>query len=276
LSILPNEPFGPRLHYYCQLRGKRFGIDWKFIYKYPAPTDQKRDRKRFLDLTWTVTPAQVKDKEYPGHALKDGDTIFVVNRRTPVDPKADELGPQVDVQRVHIQDGETTVWQKPETLALWYKNADKTLQAARNEVADLQTLVKKMGNAQSHLENQMAQLISRNTQLHHENQMLRQARVQVPQQRQQMLGGQHQMNPYMARTVPQMGQQQYMGQNQLAAYHGAGGYAPHNSHYALPPMQNWQTQPIRGQGAMSRSGSAAAHSAGVKTPPEDDEEEEEM
>ncbi|KAF2821507.1 hypothetical protein CC86DRAFT_105424 [Ophiobolus disseminans] len=258
LSMLANEPFGPRLEYYCQARGKRLNVDWKFIYKYPAPTDANLARRRYLDLAWNVTPAMVRDKEYPACAIKDGDTIYVVNRRTPIDPEADDIGTQLGVQRIYIRDGEMKIWQKRDINEAWYRHAEQTALTSRNENANLKNLISKMGNDHARLESQMAHLITRNAQLQNENAMLRQMRMQapmVPQQRQ----SHQQMNLYMAHALAAQSSQyqgqtqnQFSSQNQMSAYGNYGAQQPQNAYSPYPPVHNYTAHDVRGEEGVHR------------------------
>jgi hypothetical protein len=142
LSMRIYDMFGPRLHYYSHTRGQKFGVDWKFIYSYPAPTNQQPERKKYFDLTWTMKPAGCRDRQYPGAAMRDGDTIYVVSRRLGTKPAAeddswveDSIQLQADV--IDFQPGET-VYQNHAVNTAWWADADRALSAAREEVGRLQ------------------------------------------------------------------------------------------------------------------------------------------
>lgn len=88
------------------------------------------------------------------------------------------------------------MWQEPDLNAVWYANVDKTLLAARNEVATLQNLISGMGAQQMQREHELGQLVANKLHLQNENAILRQrlgigmglgfSQQMVPQQRQQM------------------------------------------------------------------------------------------
>jgi hypothetical protein len=77
----PDEIFGPRLKYYCAQRGKRCGIDWRFVFKFDGPVPRNPGRKKYFDLLWNMTPNDCRDPEFPNAGMNDGDTLLVVNRR---------------------------------------------------------------------------------------------------------------------------------------------------------------------------------------------------
>lgn len=203
LSIHRTEPFGPRLDYYCQARKKRFNTDYKFVFKYPAPTATNPHRKRYYDIAWITKPSMLRDKEYPGSALKDGDTIWVLQRSASSDDDAETIGTQLDIQRINIQNGE--IFQDPGVMDMWYKNNEHTLAAANNEVAELKNHVAALQQVLEKRDVDLQQLAFRNaqilhdqTRLLHENGQMRRAlmpgqNVMVPQQHMQLPSSDSQM-----------------------------------------------------------------------------------
>lgn len=264
LSIMRDEPFGPRLNYYCEVRNKRYNVDYKFMYKYPAPTPGNLTRKRYYDITWNVTPAQLRDNEYPGSALKDGDTIWVLHPRSPIGDNADELGTQLAVQRIHIRDGET--FQDPGVMDAWYGNAESTLASARNEIAELKNQLAAHEQALKARGTQVQELAARNAQLVGENGQLRRALVPgmglavcggMPQQHMHM-GQDDAQDPQMVQfRARQMAAQRYggmdQGQGHPALYPTAGygnqtygnlGYAPQMGAFSAPTTQQHRQAPM--------------------------------
>lgn len=131
-----HDPFGPRLEYYCTQRGKRLGIDWKIIFKYPAPTPSDPKRKRAFDLHHLTTPHMCFDKEYPTARLRDGDTLLVCRRRSPADDSVDkQLGTQLDVERIEIENGERPTFQGEDVNVAWYRDVEAEISVLKQQAA---------------------------------------------------------------------------------------------------------------------------------------------
>jgi hypothetical protein len=168
------DDFGPRLQYYSHTRGRNYGVDWKFIYCYPAPTPQQPGREKYFDLTWNARPAWCRDHEYPGADMRDGDTIWVVKRRTPVpvrDPGAAAAGAydvedsvQLPPDMISIDDGEQ-LYQSPAVNAMWYSGADAALEASRAEIGTLENMVHQERIKVEKCEDTIAELEARNAEL---------------------------------------------------------------------------------------------------------------
>jgi hypothetical protein len=175
-----HDQFGPRFDYFCTQRGKRYGPDWKFVFKYPAPAPHNPTRQKYFDLKYTMMPVGCRDKEYPGAAMRSGDTILVVFRRpgAPVPVIDDEeLGTQLECQTISIQGGETEIWQSPDVNHAWFRNADRDLAVTRYQLGMHHNELVKMRNVQFHRENLVAGLQAQNAQLKAEVEMLRSVRV---------------------------------------------------------------------------------------------------
>jgi len=201
LTMRKHDLFGPRLEYYCTQRGKRYGTDWKFIFKYPAPTSLNPAREKYFDLKYNMMPAGCRDIDYPGCAMRDGDTLVVLTRRagSASGDNDDKLGTQVECQRICIQNGETEIWQAPDINGEWYRNADADLADTRRNLAMYHNELVRLRTAQAHRGNVIAALQAQNMQLRGEIEMLRQGRL-----------------PYAAASAPP----QYGEQNQYVHYGG--------------------------------------------------------
>lgn len=172
-----HDTFGPRLDYYCTQRGKRYGHDWKIVFRYPAPTRSNPDAYKYFDLTYTMTPALCRDKAYPGGALRNNDTIIVVTRRDsagPSDSEDTELITQIECQRIDIQNGETRVWQAPNVNYEWYRAADKALIMQRNQLGMQHNELVRLRQGTILRDNAIADLQTQNAQMQQEIGRLRQ------------------------------------------------------------------------------------------------------
>jgi hypothetical protein len=169
LTLRLHDLFGPRLQYYCHVRGKQFGVDWKFVYSYLAPTSQQRGRMKYFDLTWNMKPAGCRDNDYPGAAMRDGDTIYVVGRRpgsnlTNAGKEGDdwvEDSIQLSPDIIAIQPGET-VYQSPTVNATWYHGAEKALNISRQQLGHMQNALQQAQMRVEACENMIAELKARN------------------------------------------------------------------------------------------------------------------
>ncbi|KAH5176357.1 hypothetical protein HBH77_198970 [Parastagonospora nodorum] len=206
LTMRFHDFFGPRLEYYCAQRGKRYGTDWKFIFKYPAPMPLHPNREKFFDIKYNMKPAGCYDKDYPGCSMRDGDMLVVVTRRasSASDDNDAELGTQIECQRICIQNGETEIWQAPDINSEWYRNADADLANTRRQLAMYHNDLVQLRAMQAHRENTDTGLQAQNMQLKGEIEMLRQGRL-----------------PYAAAPPPQ-----YSEQDQYARYGGHGNGLP--------------------------------------------------
>ncbi|KAJ4986718.1 hypothetical protein SVAN01_07777 [Stagonosporopsis vannaccii] len=130
LHIRRNEIFGPHLNAYCIHRGKEYGLHWMFVYRYKAATPVDPDQHMRITLTWDMTPADVKDDDFPGTAMRTMDTIFVMQAKPLTHaaekddlPKADQMqspGPQVPVSYVDMLHGDTRLFQSSDVNREWY------------------------------------------------------------------------------------------------------------------------------------------------------------
>jgi hypothetical protein len=184
LSLRPSDIFGPRLNLYCQQRRKRYGLDWKIIYRYPAPTPENPTRIRYYDLSWTMTPNHLVDKEYPGMAMKDGDTIHVMEACDPAVNKGNipnivdvDVGPQVECQRILIQEGETQVFQHKAVMDAWYNDAEQKLSMYRRQTGELQNTLARERQMLAQAQNVINDLENRNRMLMGQTALLRQGRL---------------------------------------------------------------------------------------------------
>jgi hypothetical protein len=132
LTMRRHDPFGPRLEYYCTQRGALFGRDWKFVFKYHAPTPHDPNATRYLDIPFDLTPSQCIDTDYPAAAMRDGDTIVCV-RNTKPSPTS-ELHAAMDCQRIDIANGETRVWQDRDVNAAWYNDLEASQASTKRQV----------------------------------------------------------------------------------------------------------------------------------------------
>jgi hypothetical protein len=189
LTMRQHDPFGPRLEYYCAERGKRFGADWKFVYKYRAPTDENPNAVRYADLTYDLTPAQVFDKDYLTAAMHDGDTIICA--RNPMPGEVNELQSALGCQRIDIQNGETTVWQDHDINRKWYQDLEASQAATKKQIAFIHSVNKNLRHKEVLNQGQMTTLQNENAQLRLEIRTLHQT---ITEQRRSAQGagqGQH-------------------------------------------------------------------------------------
>ena len=124
-----DENFGPRLDAYCATRGKEYGEDWVFVYRYQIGNYQNPGHNRQITLTWDMTPADVKVDGLPGIAMRNMDTIYVmkaeqpatadIKRETSEDGAAQVSRPQLGHQIVDIVNGETRYFQNPGITRQW-------------------------------------------------------------------------------------------------------------------------------------------------------------
>jgi hypothetical protein len=163
LTMRQHDPFGPRLEYYCAERGKRFGTDWKFVFKYRAPTDENPNAVRYADLTYDLTPAQVFDEDYPTAAMRDGDTIICA--RNPMPGETNELQSALGCQRIDVQNGETTVWQDPDINRKWYQDLEASQAATKRQIALIHTVNKSLKHKDVLNQGQMTTLQNENAEL---------------------------------------------------------------------------------------------------------------
>lgn len=135
LRIRRNEKFGPYLDEYCASRGKGYGVDWTFVYRYQAATHQNLEQQLQITLTWDMTPNDVIDADFPGMAMRNLDTIYVMTAK-PTDSAHAEgsileggavqcPGPNVKLEEVGITNGETNVFQNPDISRQWYEDVEQ-------------------------------------------------------------------------------------------------------------------------------------------------------
>jgi hypothetical protein len=210
LTMRMRDQFGPRLDYFCSQRGTRYGYDWKVLYKYRAPTPTDPNNEKYFDLHYTMTPALCRDKEFPGAAMRDGDTIHVVNRRAsaygPDDKKDIDIGTQIACQRIHIQNGETQIFQDPDVEREWYSTVDRSLINQRNQVGDQHNQIVHYGQVIQQRGDMIRQLQLQNGQLQQEITFLRQGRLPYAP------------NQHMNRTIMPPAQAQNIYAQQLTGF----------------------------------------------------------
>jgi hypothetical protein len=181
LTLHLHDIFGPRLAYYCAQRGTRYGTDWKFVYQYPAPTPEKPHRQKYFDITYNMKPVHAQDREYPGHAMRDGDTIFVVGRRPDAPANEDNIGEQIECQHIAIQNGETPIYQDKGVNDAWYKDAERQLSVTRNQLGNMRNAALQARQLRATHETRIAELEAVNAVLRGEVEILRR-QYQQPQQ----------------------------------------------------------------------------------------------
>lgn len=130
-----NETFGPRLDAYCVNRGKEYGLDWMFVYRYQTGTYQNPGHDMQITLTWDMTPADVKIGDVPGVVMRNMDTIYVMQAKPPTltnikremgeGGAVQSPGPQVSHETVDITDGETEFYQNPDVTRQWSQAIQK-------------------------------------------------------------------------------------------------------------------------------------------------------
>lgn len=134
LRICRNEIFGHRLAAYCINRGKEYGGNWIFIYRYKAAAHQVIENHLQIALTWDMTPNDVKDDDFPGMEMRNLDTIYVMQakplalvgtRSLNDDCTMQFPGSQMSPEVVSIIDGETNVFQNPDVSREWYQAIEK-------------------------------------------------------------------------------------------------------------------------------------------------------
>ncbi|KAF1927378.1 uncharacterized protein M421DRAFT_178140 [Didymella exigua CBS 183.55] len=151
LRMHTDEIFGPRLHAYCANRGKEFGVDWIFVYRYRIGTYQSPGHDMQITLTWDMTPADMKGDDIPGIAMRNMETIYVMKVKTPAiadikreiseDGAVQSPGPQVSHQIAHITNGETKYFQNPDVTRQWYQAIQKDNAHLRASHHQMQTVI---------------------------------------------------------------------------------------------------------------------------------------
>ncbi|KAI4692557.1 hypothetical protein J4E81_006973 [Alternaria sp. BMP 2799] len=148
LTIRASQKFGPCLEYYCQQRGKQYGIDWVFIYQYAlgGPDDDVEDR--YIKIDYNMIFSDVHDPERPDIKLRDMDTIMIMKAKsrlatmiergrnrieTPLSP----TGSQVSEDNIDIVDGETPIFQNAGTIANWNRIVESKMMELRSQVNTL-------------------------------------------------------------------------------------------------------------------------------------------
>ncbi|KAI4654005.1 hypothetical protein J4E93_001773 [Alternaria ventricosa] len=148
LTIRASQKFGPRLEYYCQQRGKQYGIDWVFIYQYALGGPDDDMGARYIKIDYDMIFSDVHDPERPDIKLRDMDTIMIMKAKsrlvtmiehgrnrieTPLSP----TGSQVSEDNIDIVDGETPIFQNAGTIANWNRIVESKMMELRNQVNTL-------------------------------------------------------------------------------------------------------------------------------------------
>jgi hypothetical protein len=151
LRMRANESFGPRLDAYCADRGKKYGIDWMFVYRYQTGTHQNPEHDMQITLTWDMTPADVNVDDVPGLTMRNMDTIYVMKAKTSATAgikrelsdggAVQSPGPQVSHQIVDITNGETRYFQNPDTTRQWSEAVHKDNAQLRASHHQMQTVI---------------------------------------------------------------------------------------------------------------------------------------
>ncbi|KAF1917551.1 hypothetical protein BDU57DRAFT_546802 [Ampelomyces quisqualis] len=230
LAMGPGEIFGPRLEYYCAQRGKRYGIDWKFLFKYDAPIAGNAGRKKYFDLLWNMTPRGCLDHEYPHAAMRDGDTLLVVNRR-PITAQVehDDLGTALEPQRILFKNGEdpntkSDIHQNLAVNADWYKEAERSLFAAKKDITAMRDQIGHLRYLHREDVNIIGELQQVNAQLKHHLAVVR--------------GGQVPSQPPRVHVQQHMSTQELAYRENVRLNQGAAQIRPRpqlNEHFALLP-----------------------------------------
>lgn len=148
LTIRASQKFGPRLEYYCQQRGKQYGIDWVFIYQYALGGPDDDVRERYIKIDYNMTFSDVHDPERPEIKLRDMDTIMIMkaksrlaamieNGRNGIETPLSPTGSQVSEDNVDIVDGETPIFQNAGTIANWNRIVESKMMELRSQVNTL-------------------------------------------------------------------------------------------------------------------------------------------
>ncbi|KAI4611428.1 hypothetical protein J4E80_007649 [Alternaria sp. BMP 0032] len=148
LTIRASQKFGPRLEYYCQQRGKQYGIDWVFIYQYAlgGPDDDVEDR--YIKIDYNMIFSDVHDPERPDIKLRDMDTIMIMkaksrlatmidNGRRGIETPLSPTGSQISEDNIDIVDGETPIFQNAGTIANWNRIVESKMMELRSQVNTL-------------------------------------------------------------------------------------------------------------------------------------------
>ncbi|CBX97201.1 predicted protein [Plenodomus lingam JN3] len=112
LTIRRSQKFGPSFDAFCSYRGKEFGVDWAFIFRYAAPIPEDEHRIKNIVITYDMTPNDIKDNQYPEMSLEDTDSILVVAK---VNNKTSETDAatygQIDRETIRLRNGDTAIYQ---------------------------------------------------------------------------------------------------------------------------------------------------------------------
>ncbi|KAJ4369433.1 hypothetical protein N0V86_009266 [Didymella sp. IMI 355093] len=151
LRMRANERFGPRLDAYCADRGKEYGIDWMFVYRYQTGTHQNPEHDMQITLTWDMTPTDVKSDDVPGLTMRNMDTIYVMKAMKPATAgtkrelseggAVQSPGSQISHQIVDITNGETRYFQNPDVTRQWSEAVHKDNAQLRALHHQMQTVI---------------------------------------------------------------------------------------------------------------------------------------
>jgi hypothetical protein len=151
LRICRDETFGPRLDAYCANRGKEYGKDWMFVYRYEAITHQNPRQEMSITLTWDMTPNDVKGDDCPGMAMQNLDTIYVMQTKASASTKSEhqvyEGGavqssePQAPHIMVDITNGETNTYQDSDVSRQWYQAVEQDSARLRASHAQMKSTI---------------------------------------------------------------------------------------------------------------------------------------
>ena len=151
LRICRDEIFGPRLDAYCANRGKEYGKDWMFVYRYESVTHQNPGQEMSITLTWDMTPNDIKSDDCPGMVMQDPATIYVMQTKASTSTKFEHQvheggavqspGPQVSHTMVDIINGETNIYQNPDVSRQWYQAIEQDSASLRASYAQMKSTI---------------------------------------------------------------------------------------------------------------------------------------
>ena len=104
-----------------------------------------------ITLTWDMTPTDVRDDDFPGVAMRNMDTIYVMEARPLASAETKgELneggavqspGPQVNCAEVDITNGETHLYQNPDVTRQWCQAVEQDAHHLRAAHASMKSTI---------------------------------------------------------------------------------------------------------------------------------------
>lgn len=135
-------------------------MDWVFVYRYRAPTNEDSTREKDITIAYDMRPRDIKDDEYPNMAITDMDTIFVIEPRSSL------------IAIVQQNRNEGSDFNSPAGLQVFGKEFKKT--EIYNHTEELSSIISRQRMTIAQQEKAIAELKTSNAQLMQLNTQLQQ------------------------------------------------------------------------------------------------------